>query len=175
MNKQDKLKIAVFGGGCFWCIEALFGRIKGVVSVTSGYAGGKTENPNYTDVCSGTTGHAEVVKIEYDPSIIGYEELLKVFWKAHDPTTLNRQGADVGTQYRSVILYADREQREIAEKSKKELEKASIFRDPVITEIKELAKFYPAEDYHQDYYQNNSSAGYCRVVIAPKLKKLGIV
>jgi peptide-methionine (S)-S-oxide reductase len=175
MNKQDKLKIAVFGGGCFWCIEALFERIKGVVSVTSGYAGGKTENPNYTDVCSGTTGHAEVVKIEYDPSIIGYEELLKVFWKAHDPTTLNRQGADVGTQYRSVILYADREQREIAEKSKKELEKAGIFRDPVITEIKELAKFYPAEDYHQDYYQNNSSAGYCRVVIAPKLKKLGIV
>lgn len=175
MNKQDKLKTAVFGGGCFWCIEAVFERIKGVVSVTSGYAGGETENPNYTDVCSGTTGHAEVVKIEYDPSIIGYEELLEVFWKAHDPTTLNRQGADVGTQYRSIILSADREQREIAEKSKKELEKAGIFKDPVITEIKELEKFYPAEDYHQDYYQNNSSAGYCRVVISPKLKKLGLV
>jgi peptide-methionine (S)-S-oxide reductase len=174
MNKQDKVKTAVFGGGCFWCIEAVFERIKGVVSVTSGYAGGETENPNYTDVCSGTTGHAEVVKIEYDPSIIGYEELLEVFWKAHDPTTLNRQGADAGTQYRSIILYTDREQREIAEKSKKELEKAGIFKDPVVTEIKELEKFYPAEDYHQDYYQNNSSAGYCRVVIAPKLKKLGL-
>jgi peptide-methionine (S)-S-oxide reductase len=174
MNKQDKLKTAVFGGGCFWCIEAVFERVKGVVSVTSGYAGGETENPNYRDVCSGTTGHAEVVKIEYDPSIIGYEELLEVFWKAHDPTTLNRQGADAGTQYRSIILYTDREQREIAEKSKKELEKAGIFKDPVVTEIKELEKFYPAEDYHQDYYQNNSSAGYCRVVIAPKLKKLGL-
>ncbi len=174
MNKQDKLKTAVFGGGCFWCIEAVFERAKGVVSVTSGYAGGETENPNYRDVCSGTTGHAEVVKIEYDPSIIGYEELLEVFWKAHDPTTLNRQGADAGTQYRSIILYTDREQREIAEKSKKELEKAGIFKDPVVTEIKELEKFYPAEDYHQDYYQNNSSAGYCRVVIAPKLKKLGL-
>jgi peptide-methionine (S)-S-oxide reductase len=174
MNKQDKVKTAVFGGGCFWCIEAVFERIKGVVSVTSGYAGGETENPNYRDVCSGTTGHAEVVKIEYDPSIIGYEELLEVFWKAHDPTTLNRQGADAGTQYRSIILYTDREQREIAEKSKKELEKAGIFKDPVVTEIKELEKFYPAEDYHQDYYQNNSSAGYCRVVIAPKLKKLGL-
>ena len=174
MNKQDKLKTAVFGGGCFWCIEAVFERAKGVVSVTSGYAGGETENPNYRDVCSGTTGHAEVVKIEYDPSIIGYEELLEVFWKAHDPTTLNRQGADAGTQYRSIILYTDREQREIAEKSKKELEKAGIFKDPVVTEIKELEKFYPAENYHQDYYQNNSSAGYCRVVIAPKLKKLGL-
>ena len=174
MNKQDKLKTAVFGGGCFWCIEAVFERAKGVVSVTSGYAGGETENPNYRDVCSGTTGHAEVVKIEYDPSIIGYEELLEVFWKAHDPTTLNRQGADAGTQYRSIILYTDREQREIAEKSKKELEKAGIFKAPVVTEIKELEKFYPAEDYHQDYYQNNSSAGYCRVVIAPKLKKLGL-
>jgi peptide-methionine (S)-S-oxide reductase len=174
MNKQDKLKTAVFGGGCFWCIEAVFERVKGVVSVTSGYAGGETENPNYRDVCSGTTGHAEVVKIEYDPSIIGYEELLEVFWKAHDPTTLNRQGADAGTQYRSIILYTDREQREIAEKSKKELEQPGIFKNPVVTEIKELEKFYPAEDYHQDYYQNNSSAGYCRVVIAPKLKKLGL-
>jgi len=164
---------ATLGGGCFWCIEAVYKAKDGVISVTSGYAGGSRPNPTYEQVCTGATGHAEVVQIEYDPSRISYEELLAIFWKAHDPTTLNRQGHDVGTQYRSIILYHDEEQRRVAEESKRRA--AAAFADPVVTEISSLDTFYPAEDYHQDYFEKNPNAGYCRVIIAPKLKKLGIL
>ncbi len=161
---------ATFGGGCFWCIEAVFQRLDGVRSVTSGYAGGTTENPTYKEVCSGRTGHAEVVQIEYDRRKISFEKLLEVFWAAHDPTTLNRQGADVGTQYRSVIFYANEAQKLAAEKSRAEAQK--LFDRPIVTEIQPLTKFYKAEGYHQDYYQNNQSAPYCQMVIRPKLEKL---
>jgi peptide-methionine (S)-S-oxide reductase len=153
-------------------VEAVFERIEGVVEATSGYAGGTTENPTYEEVCTGTTGHAEVVQIEYDPEKISYDELLELFWKAHDPTTLNRQGADVGTQYRSIILYHSEDQRERAEQSMAGAVKD--FKDPIVTEIVELERFYPAEAYHQDFYEQNKSYGYCRVVITPKLKKMGL-
>lgn len=166
----NKTEIADFGGGCFWCMEAVFERLPGVISVTSGYAGGHTENPTYHDVCSGTTGHAEITQIEFDPAKISYDKLLEVFWQAHDPTTLNRQGADEGTQYRSIILYRDEKQRLEAEKSKLEAQKN--FKHPIVTEIVPLKKFYPAEDYHQQYYDENSNAPYCQIVIAPKLNKL---
>ena len=166
----SKTEIADLGGGCFWCIEAVFERLPGVLSVTSGYAGGTTENPTYHEVCTETTGHAEVTEIEFDPAKISYAKLLEAFWEAHDPTTLNRQGADVGTSYRSIILYRNEKQKLFAEKSKLEAQKG--FRDPIVTEIVPLKKFYRAEDYHQTYYDNNSSQGYCRVVIAPKLEKL---
>jgi peptide-methionine (S)-S-oxide reductase len=166
----NQLEIADFGGGCFWCMEAVFERLPGVVSVTSGFAGGTTENPTYAQVCTETTGHAEVTEIEFDPAKISYDKLLEVFWQAHDPTTLNRQGADVGTSYRSIILYRDEKQRLLAEKSK--LAAQENFRNPIVTEIVPLKKFYKAEDYHQEYYDNNSSAPYCQVVIAPKLEKL---
>lgn len=163
---------ATLAGGCFWCIEAVYKRISGVVSVTSGYAGGHVSNPTYKEVCTGQTGHAEVVQIEFDPTIISYEQILDLFWEAHDPTTLNRQGADVGTQYRSAIYYHNDEQRKRAQESK---EKAQAkFSDPIVTEISELDNFYPAEEYHQDYFDLNPQAGYCRVVIEPKLKKLGL-
>jgi peptide-methionine (S)-S-oxide reductase len=161
---------AYLGGGCFWCMEAVFERLPGVVSVTSGFAGGTTENPTYQQVCTETTGHAEVTKIDFDPARISYAKVLEVFWQAHDPTTLNRQGADEGTSYRSIILYADDKQKLVAEKSKLEAQKD--FRNPIVTEIVPLKKFYKAEDYHQEYYDNNSNAGYCQVVIAPKLQKL---
>ena len=166
----NKTEIADLGGGCFWCKEAVFERLPGVISVTSGFAGGTTENPTYQDVCTETTGHAEVTEIEFDPAKISYDKLLEVFWQAHDPTTLNRQGADEGTSYRSIILYRDEKQKLIAEKSK--VEAQANFRNPIVTEIMPLKKFYKAEDYHQQYYDNNSSAGYCQVVIAPKLEKL---
>ena len=169
---NENTEKATIGGGCFWCIEAVYERIEGVVSVVSGYAGGDTENPTYREISSGKTGHAEVVQIEYLPDLISYEKILSLFWQAHDPTTLNRQGADVGSQYRSIILYHNDEQRKVAEKSKQEAQKD--FNDSIVTEIKALDTFYPAEDYHQDYYDNNTTAGYCRVVIAPKLKKLGL-
>jgi len=169
-STPSQTEIADFGGGCFWCMEAVFERLPGVVSVTSGFAGGTTENPTYQQVCTETTGHAEVTEIEFDPAKISYARLLEVFWQAHDPTTLNRQGADVGTSYRSIILYRDKQQQLIAEKSKLEAQKD--FHNPIVTEIAPLKKFYKAEDYHQEYYDNNSSAGYCRVVIAPKLEKL---
>jgi len=165
----NHIETAMFGGGCFWCMEAEFQRIPGVKHVTSGFAGGHTENPSYEDVCSGSTGHAEVTQIEYDPQKISYEKLLNYFWDAHDPTTLNRQGADVGTQYRSVILYENEAQKAAAEKSKAEAQKR--FKDPIVTQIVPLKKFYKAEDYHQNYYNDNSSAGYCQVVIKPKLNK----
>jgi peptide-methionine (S)-S-oxide reductase len=164
--------LSTFGGGCFWCLEAVYDRIEGVVSVTSGYAGGTVKNPTYEQVCTGTTGHAEVVQVAYDPAKTSYEDLLDIFWKAHDPTTLNRQGADVGTQYRSIILYHDEAQKAAAQRS---LTKAQAgFKDRIVTEIAPLGVFWKAEDYHQDYYNANKSAGYCRVVISPKLKKLGL-
>jgi len=166
----NQIEIADLGGGCFWCMEAVFERLPGVLAVTSGFAGGTTENPTYREVCSETTGHAEVTEVKFDPARISYGRLLEVFWQAHDPTTLNRQGADEGTSYRSIILYRTEQQKQIAEKSRTDAQKN--FRDPIVTEIVPLKKFYPAEDYHQQYYDNNSNAGYCRIVIAPKLEKL---
>lgn len=169
-NKTSDTASLVLGGGCFWCVEALYERMDGVQSVVSGYAGGATPNPSYKAVCSGTTGHAEVVKIEFDPAVISLRSLIDFFWEAHDPTTLNRQGADVGTQYRSIILYADDEQEKAAKAS---LEAAQAkLEKPIVTEIAPLEDFYPAEVDHQDYYRNNPNAPYCRFVIAPKLKKL---
>jgi peptide-methionine (S)-S-oxide reductase len=170
MNTTSKTEIAYLGGGCFWCMEAVFERLPGVISVTSGFAGGTTENPTYEEVCTETTGHAEVTEIEFDPAKISYDKLLEVFWQAHNPTTLNQQGADVGTSYRSIILYRDEKQKLEAEKSKIEAQKD--FKHPIVTEIVPLKKFYKAEDYHQQYYDKNSDAGYCQVVIAPKLEKL---
>jgi peptide-methionine (S)-S-oxide reductase len=170
MNTTHKTEIADFGGGCFWCMEAVFERLPGVISVTSGFAGGTTENPTYQQVCTETTGHAEVTEIEFDPAKISYTKLLEVFWQAHDPTTLNRQDADEGTQYRSIILYRDEKQKLLVEKSK--LEAQQNFKHPIVTEIVPLKKFYKAEDYHQQYFDNNSNAPYCQVVIAPKLEKL---
>jgi peptide-methionine (S)-S-oxide reductase len=158
------------GGGCFWCIEAVLQRIEGVLSVASGYAGGTTPNPTYEEVCSGETAHAEVVQVTFDPALISCEEILDIFWQAHDPTTLNRQGPDTGTQYRSVIFYADEAQRLVAESSKKKIQ--SKYKSPVVTEILPLDTFWKAEDYHQNYYNTHQSQGYCRMVISPKLKKL---
>ena len=166
----NKTETADFGGGCFWCMEAVFERLPGVISVTSGFAGGHTENPTYPEVCTETTGHAEVTEIEFDPARITYDQLLEVFWQAHDPSTLYRQGADEGTSYRSIILYRDKKQQLLAEKSMIEAQKN--YRNPIVTEIVPLKKFYKAEDYHQEYYDNNPNQGYCRVVIAPKLEKL---
>lgn len=178
--KTEKLKYeseimnadtATFGAGCFWCVEAIFERVKGVYDVVSGYAGGTIENPTYEQICTGTTGHAEVCQLTYDPKIITYEELLEIFWKTHDPTTLNRQGADVGTQYRSVIFYHNEKQKELAELYKEKLDKAGIWENQIVTEISPLPVFYTAEKYHQDYYENNAFAGYCSFVITPKIKK----
>lgn len=163
---------ATLGGGCFWCLEAIFERQSGVKSVTSGYTGGAEPNPSYEAVCTGNTGHAEVIQVEYDPETISYAELLDLFWGCHDPTTLNRQGGDVGTQYRSVILYHDAEQQAEAMRSKAAV--ASDFADRLVTEISPLSKFYPAETYHQGYYQRNREASYCQIVIRPKLRKLEI-
>lgn len=158
--------------GCFWCSEALFQRLDGVTAVRSGYEGGSVANPSYEDVCTGTTGHAEVIEVSYDPSKIKYDELLEVFWKSHDPTTLNRQGADVGTQYRSVIFYHNDEQKQIAEKYKKELNDSKAYGKPVVTAIDKASTFYVAEGYHQDYFNKNGNQPYCRLVILPKLEKL---
>ena len=170
MSTPHRLEIADLGGGCFWCIEAVFRRLPGVESVVSGYAGGRTENPTYHAICTGTTGHAEVARIEFDPAKISYAQLLEVFWQAHDPTTLNRQGGDAGTQSRSIILYHNPGQQAIAEESKRTAQ--AEFRNPMVTEIVPLTTFYPAEDYHQEYYEENGGAAYCQVVIAPKLRKL---
>ena len=171
-NKIGKSETAVFGAGCFWCVEAVFQRLGGVQTVVPGYAGGHTENPTYESICSGTTGHAEVAKITFDPIVITYTQLLEMFWKSHDPTTLNRQGNDVGTQYRSVIYYHDDEQKNSAEKSKSALEESNLLSDPIVTEIERLTTFYQAEDYHHNYYKLNPEQAYCRIVIEPKLKKL---
>jgi peptide-methionine (S)-S-oxide reductase len=164
--------LATLGGGCFWCLEAVFKRMDGITSVMPGYAGGTAANPSYEEVCTGDMGHAEVVRIAFDPRKLGFADVLDIFWSAHDPTTPNRQGADVGTQYRSIILYHDDGQRRIAEESMKKAR--ARFRVRIVTEIEPLQAFYPAEEYHRDYYSNNKSAGYCRLVIAPKLKKLGL-
>ncbi len=164
------MEIATFGGGCFWCMEAVFERLPGVRAVTSGYAGGHTENPTYHQVCGGDTGHAEVTQIEFDPTKISFAKLVDVFWQAHDPTTLNRQGADEGTQYRSVIFYHGEKQKLLAEKSK--LAAQADFKHPIVTEIVPFTKFYKAEEYHQGYFDENSQAPYCQMVIAPKLSKL---
>jgi peptide-methionine (S)-S-oxide reductase len=169
-NAPAKLQAATFGGGCFWCAEAVFQRIPGVLKVTSGFAGGKTENPSYEEVCTGDTGHAEVIQLKFDPAVISYDKLLEIFWEAHDPTTLNRQGNDSGTQYRSIILYSDEAQKAAAEKSKAEA--ARHFSSPIVTQIVPLTKFYSAEGYHQNYYNLHSNQSYCQFVIGPKLHKL---
>ena len=170
INMAD-LQQATFGSGCFWCTEAIFENLNGVHSVVSGYAGGKVVNPSYEEVCSGKTGHAEVTQITFDPEVISYDELLGVFWKTHDPTTLNRQGNDAGTQYRSAIFYHNEEQKQLAEKYKVELDKSGAWDKPIVTEISPIKNFFSAEDYHQDYYENNPNQGYCAFVIAPKLEK----
>ncbi|MCH8956634.1 peptide-methionine (S)-S-oxide reductase MsrA [candidate division KSB1 bacterium] len=168
----NKLETITLGAGCFWCIEAVFQNLKGVQSVVSGYTGGQVENPTYEQICTGTTGHAEVAQIIFDPAVISFEDLLYVFWRTHDPTTLNRQGADLGTQYRSAIFYDSEEQKEIAEKSKAKTDASDLWPDPIVTEISQLDKFYNAEEYHQDYYKLNPNQPYCRLVIDPKIRKL---
>ncbi len=169
--KVENTKTAVFAGGCFWCTEAMFSELKGVKSVVSGYSGGNVANPTYDQVCTGRTGHAECTQITYDPGQVTYAELLEVFWMTHDPTTLNRQGADSGTQYRSAIFYMDEEQKQEALAYKAKLEKEKIWNNPIVTEVTKFEKFYPAEDYHQEYYRNNPNQGYCRIVITPKVDK----
>ena len=162
---------ATFGAGCFWCVEAVFERVEGVDTVVSGYMGGKVPDPTYKQVVTGRTGHAEVVQVAYDPKVVDYATLLEIFWKTHDPTTLNRQGADRGTQYRSAVFFHDEKQRELAEKYKKDLDAAGIWKNPIVTEITAASTFYEAEGYHQEYFELNPNAGYCRAVIAPKIKK----
>ncbi len=166
------MKDAVFGNGCFWCTEAVFSMLKGVISVVPGYTGGTKNNPTYEEVSSGTTGHAEAIKITYDPSVISYDDLLSVFFNTHDPTTLNRQGNDVGTQYRSTIFYGSDEEKKKAEALVRELNAAHAYENPVVTEVVPLSAFYEAEDYHRNYYAHNPDKPYCRLVIAPKLEKL---
>ncbi|MEM9548468.1 MAG: peptide-methionine (S)-S-oxide reductase MsrA [Bacteroidota bacterium] len=168
---MKELKKAIFGAGCFWCVEAVFQRLEGVSDVESGYIGGHTDNPTYRDICTGNTGHAEVIRFSYDESIITFEELLEVFWSTHDPTTLNRQGADKGTQYRSAIFYSDEAQRMAAVESKENVA-TQLWNVPIVTEITEAGTFYKAEVYHQDYYNRNGTAPYCFVVINPKVAKL---
>lgn len=171
MNKQKNLEKATFGAGCFWCVEAIYELVKGIEYVESGYSGGHVENPSYKEVTTGTTGHAEVARIHFDPDVISYEELLEVLWHTHNPTTLNRQGNDVGPQYRSVIFYHNEEQKEIAEKSLKKTDESDLWDDPIVTKIQPLENYYVAENYHQNYFENNPNAGYCSIVIAPKVKK----
>ncbi|MFL6283597.1 MAG: peptide-methionine (S)-S-oxide reductase MsrA [Pyrinomonadaceae bacterium] len=171
MSKEQSKELATLAGGCFWCLEAVYKELRGVERVVSGYAGGHVERPSYRDVCDGTTGHAEVVQITFDPSLVSYKELLEVFFTIHDPTTLNRQGADVGTQYRSAVFYHTPEQRETAEQTIAEMEAARVWDSTIVTEVVPLDRFYPAEDYHQDYFENNPSQPYCRAVVAPKVSK----
>ncbi len=169
---SEGLELATFGSGCFWCTEAVFQRLKGVESVTSGYSGGEVAKPTYRQVCTGTTGHAEAVQITYDPEVISFAELLEVFWKLHDPTTRNRQGNDSGPQYRSAIFYHTDRQRELAEHYKEKLDESGAYASPIVTEITPFSNFYPAEDYHQNYFNENGSDGYCQYIIAPKVDKL---
>jgi len=171
MSANVNIETATLGGGCFWCLDTIFRQLRGVSKVESGYAGGTTVDPSYKDVCSGTTGHAEVTRIEFDPSVISYSDLLGVFFTIHDPTTLNRQGADRGTQYRSVIFYHSDEQRQTAERVMKELADEGVWDDPIVTELAPVPAYFPAEAYHQDYYAQNPDQGYCQVVIAPKVAK----
>lgn len=170
MNTKTK-ETATLAGGCFWCLEAVFDQLRGVESVQSGYAGGHVADPTYEQVCTGTTGHAEAVQIVFDPSVIKFHELLEVFFTIHDPTTLNRQGADVGTQYRSAVFYKDAEQKATADQVIAELEASKLWDSPIVTEVTELKAFYPAEDYHRDYFRRNPGQGYCQIVIAPKVAK----
>jgi peptide-methionine (S)-S-oxide reductase len=169
---EAKLAKATFAGGCFWCTEAVYAELKGVKAVTSGYIGGSVPNPTYKDVCSGLTGHAEAIEIEYDPAVVPFEKLLEVFFATHDPTTLNRQGADVGTQYRSGVFYHDDEQKRIAEDVIAKLDAAKVFPGKIVTEVTKASVFYPAEDYHQDYFANNPFQPYCQAVAAPKVAKV---
>ena len=171
MTKPIQKEVATLGGGCFWCLEAVFQELKGVEKVESGYTGGTGADPTYREVCSGTTGHAEVVQVTFDPEAISFEEILEVFFTIHDPTTMNRQGVDVGTQYRSAIFYDTPEQKKIAEQVIKEVNAAGIWDEPIVTEVTPLKTFYPAEDYHQEYYKINPEQPYCQVVIAPKIAK----
>jgi peptide-methionine (S)-S-oxide reductase len=171
IETKQGMELATFGSGCFWCTEAIFLNVEGVEKVESGYSGGKVKNPTYREVCSGLTGHAEVIQVTYDPKIVSYDELLEIFWQTHDPTTLNRQGADEGTQYRSVVFYHNDQQKTLAEGYKKKLTEAKAFDDPIVTEISPFTTFYKAEDYHQNYYNLNGSAPYCSFVIKPKLEK----
>jgi peptide-methionine (S)-S-oxide reductase len=169
---MSKLQKIILAGGCFWCLEAVFQRIKGVQKIVSGYTGGDLKNPSYREVCTGNTGHAEVVEVTFDPEVITLDRIFDVFWHVHNPTTLNRQGADKGTQYRSAIFYSSPEQKQAALESIKNLQSLGIYSDPIVTEVAELGVFYPAEDYHQDYYNQHPGEGYCQVVINPKLSKI---
>ena len=171
-DAKPKLAKATFAGGCFWCTEAVYAQIKGVESVTSGYIGGSVPNPTYKQVCTGQTGHAEGVEIEFDPEVVGYGKLLEVFFSTHDPTTRNRQGADVGTQYRSAVFFHDEEQRKLAEEVIERLDAAKAFPNPIVTEVVEATTFYPAENYHQDYFANNPLQPYCQAVVGPKVEKV---
>ena len=168
---SQRTESATLGGGCFWCLEAIYQNVNGVSLVVSGYAGGSVDNPSYQAVCSGTTGHAEVMQITFDPDVISYDNILYIFWRMHDPTTPNRQGADVGTQYRSIIFYHDETQQEIAEHSRKQADASDLWDNAIVTEVVPLTRFYPAEDYHQNYYRNNPRQPYCTMVIDPKVDK----
>lgn len=174
-NASKEREIITLGAGCFWCVEAVFLELEGVLSVKPGYMGGQLEHPTYEQVCSGTTGHAEVARVEFDPSVLPITALLEVFWKTHDPTTLNRQGADVGTQYRSVVFYHTEQQAKVASELKAALDKSGAYKAPIVTEIAAASTFYPAENYHHDYYARNGDQGYCRMVIRPKLEKFRTV
>lgn len=172
MKIQEGREVATFAGGCFWCTEAIFQEVKGVEKVVSGYTGGFIKNPAYREVCNGTTGHAEAIQITFNPELVSYEDLLEIFFGTHDPTTLNRQGADVGTQYRSEVFYHSEAQKEKAEKYIQWIEQEKLYSNPIVTKVSPASEFYAAEDYHQDYYSQNSQQGYCQMVIAPKLEKL---
>ena len=172
MNTQSQNKeVATLGAGCFWCVEAVYDQLEGVISVESGYSGGTTENPTYKEVCTGTTNHAEVCQITFDPDVISFGELLAVFWSIHNPTTLNRQGADIGTQYRSAVFYHSEKQKEIAEQQIELVNAEKLYDDPIVTEVTPFEKFYQAEDYHQEYFENNPENSYCRMVVGPKVEK----
>lgn len=171
-SEGKALEKATLGSGCFWCTEAVYQQLRGVETVASGYAGGQTDNPTYQEVCAGTTGHAEVIQLGYDPDVVSYEKLLEVFWKSHDPTTPNQQGNDIGTQYRSIIFYHDENQKALAEEYKAKLDAAGVFENPIVTQIEAFTRWYPAEDYHQDYFKANPNQGYCRAMIAPKVAKI---
>ena len=170
-STATNIDTATFGAGCFWCVEAVFQRLNGVISIESGYSGGSIKNPAYREVCMGTTGHAEVCRILFDKTKVSFDELLEVFWKTHDPTTLNQQGNDIGTQYRSVVFYHNDEQKKLAEKYKEEINKSGAYPNPIVTEISPLINYYKAEDYHQNYFNQNGQEGYCRYVIQPKVEK----
>lgn len=171
MNKSEKLETAILGNGCFWCTEAVFQLLKGVISVKSGYCGGSTANPDYKSVCTGLTGHAECLEIKYNPDLISFEDLLEVFWKTHDPTTLNRQGNDVGTQYRSVVFFMDDTQKQIASAYMEQLDKSGLFEHPIVTTLEPFTTFYSAENYHNNYFNENGIAPYCQFVVRPKVEK----